>query len=245
VTLATGKEATLQRTGRVATAKAVTSTTSGSGTLTRVWTPANAADAKCSANGHFRFKDAGKSGAAINLLSLAETEARTRQMTVTKDGKTLTQRKMETSGTRNVSFAQTTDTNYTYEKTVTINTTRKITITKPNGTTLERTKTISTPTNLLVKVKRNATSGELESKSITQGVIESTVSADNTKVSTTFAGLTYDFTSANDNACTPVSGKVTGTTYKNDAVVKSYEINYGADTTAFPSGIRCRRPMSS
>ncbi|MEY4063835.1 MAG: hypothetical protein RIR26_43 [Pseudomonadota bacterium] len=237
VTLATGQKSTLEKKGRLATAKAVSSTSSGSGTLTRVWTPANPVDAVCNKNAHFKFKEAGKSGSAITGLTLAETEDRTREMSVTKDGKTLTQRKMVTTGTRNVSFASTTDSAYTYEKTVDINTTRKITLTKPNGTTIERTKTITTPTDLTVKVKRNATTGELESKSITQGVIESTVSADSTKVTTTFANLTYDFTSANDNACTPVSGKVSGTTYKSDAVVKSYEIDYGADSATFPSGI--------
>jgi hypothetical protein len=234
VTLVSGKEATLQRKGRLATAKAVSSTTRGSGTLTRIWDPANDADAQCGNNGHFKFS---KESAFVTGLSLAETENRTREMTVTKDGKTLTQRTMVTTGIRNVSFAPTTDTAYTYEKTVDIGTTRKITLTKPNGTTVERTKTITTPTDLTVKVKRNATTGELESKSITAGVIESVVSAENTKVTTTFANLTYDFTSANDNACTPVSGKVNGTTLKNDAVVKTYEIDYGAAAASFPSGI--------
>ena len=81
----------------------------------------------------------------MSSLSLVESEDRTRTMNVTKGGKTLTGRVMKTKGTRNVTFSTTTDADFTYEKTVTItDLTRTMTLTKPNGGTVERNAASST-----------------------------------------------------------------------------------------------------
>jgi hypothetical protein len=238
LTYIAGQKDSSEKRGRLPNSgNAVKSDLSGTGTLTRVWTPQSPADAVCTNGAHFKFKGAGKNGADLNSTSLLETEDRTRVMSVSKGGKTLTGRTMKTAGTRQVNFSTTTDTEFTYQKEIDNNITRTITLKKPNGTTVERIKSVTTPTKLTVKVKRNATSGELEKKVITAGTIQSVVSAENTKVTTTFTDLTYDFKSTNDNACTPVSGKIAGSTFKADALVKSYEIDFGADTTTYPSGI--------
>jgi hypothetical protein len=238
ITYTAGQKEKSEKRGRIPNAaNVVKSEMGGSGTLTRVWTPANAADAACTASGHFKFKGEGKSGSDIAGTSMTETEARTREMSVTKSGKTLTGRTMATSGTREVSFKATTDTaNFSYEKEVNNSVQRTITLKKPDGSTLQRVKAVTTPTKLLVKIKRNSTTGELEKKVVSAGVIQSLVAADNTKVTTEFENLTYAFTD-NDNPCTPTAGKIKGKTYKAEQEVKAYEINYGVDTTAFPSGI--------
>jgi hypothetical protein len=227
-----GQSVTSERKGRLgANAKAVKSEVSGEGTFTRVWTPANAADAKCTTKNHFKFKDDGKSGSALNDLQMTATEARTRSVTVTKNGQTLTGRTMATTGTRNVTFSTTTETGFTYEKTVNIvDVTRTIKLKKPDGSEVERIKKLSTSTPLKVLVSRNSTTGVLEKKVINAGKIENQMEADDVKVTTEFSNLTYDFTSTNTNACTPISGKLSGATFKADAQVKSYVIDYGADT---------------
>jgi hypothetical protein len=239
ITYTAGKKETAEKRGRIPNAaNAVKSDISGTGTLTRVWTPANPADAACTPSAHFKFKGEGKSAADIGGTKMLETESRIREMNVTKAGKTLTGRTMATTGTREVSFNTTTDTaNFSYQKEINNNISRKITLKKPDGSSVQRDKTVTTPTKLVVKVKRNATSGELEKKVISAGVIQAVVAADNTKVTTEFDNLTYDFTTANDNTCTPTAGKITGKTFKADVEVKAYEINYGVDTATFPSGI--------
>lgn len=227
-----GQSEKTERRGRLgANAKAVKSEISGEGTLTRVWTPINAADAKCTEKNHFKFKDDGKTGTALNGLQMTATEARTRSMTVTKSDRVLTGRTMTTTGTRNVTFATTIESGFTYQKTVDIvDVNRTIKLKKPDGTEIERVKKISTPTALKVLVGRNANTGVLEKKVISAGKIENLMEADEVKVTTEFSSLTYDFTSANDNRCTPVSGKLSGATFKAGVQVKSYTIDYGAET---------------
>lgn len=233
-----GKKDKSERRGRIPNAgNVVKSELSGTGTVTRVWTPQSSTEAVCTNGAHFKFKGAGKTGSDLNLTSLLETEDRTRVMSVSKGGKTLTGRTMKTTGTRQVSFTTTTDTAFTYQKEINNNITRTITLKKPNGETVERIKAVTTPIKITVKVKRNATSGELEKKVITAGSIQSVVLAENTKVTTTFTELTYDFNVTNDNTCTPVSGKIAGSTFKADTLVKAYEIDFGAETTTYPSGI--------
>lgn len=238
LTYTAGKKETAEKRGRIPNlSNAVKSEVSGEGTLTRVWTPANAADAECTASGHFKFKGEGKSASDIVGTSMEETEARTRVMNVSKAGKTLTGRTMQTAGKRTVSFKATSDTAFSYEKEVDItNMVRTITLKKPDGSTVVRVKNVKTNPKIVTKVKRNATSGELEKKVVSAGTIEATVSADSTKVTTSFDTLTYDFLN-NDNPCTPTSGKISGSTYKADQLVKAYEINYGVSTDTFPSGI--------
>jgi hypothetical protein len=233
-----GKKDTSERKGRLgANAASVNAEVSGEGTLTRVWTPVNPTDAKCTSKNHFKFKDDGKTGSALKDLQMTATESRTRTMSVTKSGKKLTGRKMQANGTRTVVFKETTETGYTYEKEVDSSVSRTITMDKPDGSTVERVKTITTPSKLIVRVKRSSI-GELESKVITAGKVESSLSAEDIKVTTEFDSLTYNFTSSNDNTCTPVSGKLTGETYKAGVQVKAYVIDYGAaDTDKFPSGI--------
>lgn len=224
--------------GRIAAASKVTSEVKGEGTLTRLWTlpAARAADAKCTPSAHFQFKGKGASAANVDDVSLLETEDRTRTMSVSKAGKTLTGRTMKTAGTRSVTFDTVADGSATYQKTITTNVTRTITLTKPNGGTITREKKMSMPTPLVVKVTRSA-EGELTQKLITQGQTKAEVTADNVEVTTTFSNVKYDLTSTNDNKCTPVSGTISGETKKAGAVVKSYTIDFGADSAAFASGI--------
>jgi hypothetical protein len=230
------KDQTTKR-GRIASASnAVTAGVSGTGTLTRVWTPASSADAACTNGAHFKMKGQGKTGADLSGTSLLETEDRTREMSVTKAGRTVTSRKMKTTGTRSISFAASTDSNYTYQKTVNNNITRTITITKPSGGTVERVNTVTHEVPKTVLVKRNSTTGNLEKKVITAGKLKSVNSAESIKVETEFDNLTYSFVD-NDNPCTPTSGKIKGKTFKADVEVKSYTIDYGADLASFPSGI--------
>lgn len=227
-----GQSEKAERRGRLgASAKAVKSEVSGEGTLTRVWTPAIAADAKCTTKNHFKFKEDGKSGTALNGLQMTATEARTRSMTVTKNEQILTGRTMTTSGSRNVTFATTTESGFTYEKTVNIvDVTRTVKLKKPDGTEVERTKKISTSTPLKVLVSRDSSTGVLEKKVVTAGKIENVMESDDVKVTTEFTNLTYDFTTSNNNSCTPTSGKLTGATFKAGAQVKTYVIDYGAST---------------
>lgn len=224
--------------GRIAAATKVSSEVKGEGTLKRVWTlpSAQAADAKCTSSKHFKFKSKGTSGADMDGLNLAETEDRTRSMSVSKGGKTLTGRTMKTVGSRGVSFAAVADGSATYQKTITTNVTRTISLTKPNGELLVREKKMSMPTPLVVKVTRDS-EGELTSKLITEGQIKSEVTADSVEVTTTFNNVKYDFTNATDNKCTPVSGTISGETKKAGATVKSYTIDFAADANSFPSGI--------
>ncbi|MBM3382991.1 MAG: hypothetical protein FJY29_11180 [Betaproteobacteria bacterium] len=238
ITYTAGQKEISEKRGRIpAAATAVRSEVAGTGTLTRIWTPTNAADAVCTNGAHFKFKGEGKTGADIAGTKLRETEARSREMNVSKAGKTLTGRTMATSGTRDVTFKATTDTaNFSYEKEINNVMQRTITLKKPDGSTLERIKAVTTPTKLLVKVKRNAATGELEKKVVSAGVIQLVVAADNTKVATEFENLTYNFLN-NDNPCTPTEGKIKGKTFKSEQEVKAYEINYGVDTNTFPSGI--------
>ncbi|NBX17477.1 MAG: hypothetical protein EBR09_08950 [Proteobacteria bacterium] len=217
-------------------ANAVTAGVSGTGTLKRVWTPASAADAACTNSAHFKMKDSGKTGADLNGTSLLETEDRTRDMSVTKGGRTLTSRKMKTTGTRQINFSAATNPDYTYQKTVNNNITRTVTLTKPNGGTVERVNVITHDVPNTVLVKRNSTTGNLEKKVITAGKIKSVNSTDAIKVETEFENLTYSFVD-NDNPCTPTGGKIKGKTYKSDVEVKSYTIDFGADLASFPSGI--------
>jgi hypothetical protein len=232
-----GKTESSSKKGRIKdSASAVSSGLSGTGTLTRVWTPASSADAACTNNAHFKMKGEGKSGADIVGTKLVETEDRTRDMSVTKGGRTLTSRKMKTSGTRTIEFAASTDSNYTYQKTVNNNITRTITISKPSGGTVERVNTVTHEVPKTVLVKRNASTGNLEKKVITAGKLTSVNSAENIKVETEFENLTYSFVD-NDNPCTPTSGKIKGKTFKANVEVKSYIIDFGADLAAYPSGI--------
>jgi hypothetical protein len=130
-----------------------------------------------------------------------------------------------------VTFATTTENGFTYEKSVNIeNIKRTVKLKKPDGTEIERNKKISTPTNLKVLVSRDNSTGELKKKVITAGKIENLMESDEVKVTTEFTDLTYDFESSNSNSCTPVSGKLTGATFKADVQVKSYVIDYGANT---------------
>lgn len=225
--------------GKVSTLAKVTSNVTAEGTLKRVWTlpAARKTAAICTPSAHFRFKDKGTSGTAVADVNLVETENRTRTMSVTKAGKTLTGRTMKTEGTRSVAFAAATDASYTYLKTITTDVTRTMTITKPSGGTVERIKKMSMPTPLTVQVTRDATSGELTSKLITQGQIKAEVTADTVVVTTTFNNVKYDFATTNDNKCTPVSGTISGETQKAGQTVKAYTIDFGADSATYPSGI--------
>lgn len=225
-----GQSEKSERKGRLgASAKSVKSEVSGEGTLTRVWTPADPADALCTAQNHFKFKDGGKTGAALKDLQMNATENRTRTMTVIKNDKVLTGRTMSTTGNRNVTFNVTTESGFTYQKEVESNVTRKVTLQKPDGSALERIKKITTPTKLKVLVARSST-GELEKKVISAGKIENSMESEELTVTTEFENLTYDFTSSNDNTCTPVSGKLTGETIKAGVKIKGFVIDYGAAT---------------
>jgi hypothetical protein len=240
ITFEAGKTDESTKAGRIATATKVSSSVSGTGTLVRDWKlPAGKeAQAICTTSNHFKFGGGGKTGASMDGLSLAETENRTRTMSVTKAGKTLTGRTMKTTGTRSLAFAAApAGATYTYSKTITTDVTRTMTITKPSGGTVERIKKMSMPTPMTVQVTRDATSGELTSKLITQGQIKAEVAADTVVITTTFNNVKYDFASTNDNKCTPVSGTISGETQKAGATVKAYTIDFGADSATYPSGI--------
>ncbi len=234
----TKKDTAEGKKGRIARVAPVNASMSGSGKLTRVWTVPTPADAACTKSGHFKFKDAGKTGASMVGLSLAETEARERTMNVSKAGKTLTGRTMSTAGTRSVTFAAVSDGSADYQKTITTDMTRTIKMTKPNGENLTRVKKVTTSASnpMVVKISRDD-NGELESKVISSGEVKAEVTAEKTVITTTFSNVKYDFASTNGNKCTPVSGTITSATTKDGAAQKTFVIDFGADTTAFESGI--------
>jgi len=234
----TKKDTAEGKKGRIARVTPVNASMSGSGKLTRVWTVPTPSDAACTNTGHFKFKNAGKTGASMAGLSLAETEARERTMNVSKAGKTLTGRTMTTAGTRAVAFSAVTDGSADYQKTITTDMTRTIKMTKPNGESLTRVKKVTTSASnpMVVKISRDD-NGELESKVISSGEVKAEITAEQTVITTTFSNVKYDFASTNGNKCTPVSGTITSATTKGGAAQKTFVIDFGADTSTFESGI--------
>lgn len=194
------------------------------GTITRVWDPDADEDAVCTTGGHFKFKGLGKSGDDIDKLGLVETVD-------------LVKPRVTVKGTRSTTFADTTDTDFTYEKTIDIETTRTRTVKKKDDSETTRTVAVSTPTNIVVKVKRDAATGELQKKLITTGTTVRTISASKTEITNTFDNLLFDLTGDDDEACIPVSGSLSGETKKDGTVVKSFTITFGANTATFASGM--------